>query len=239
MTTTQRQILAPKRNRLARTARALCATVLLAVSALAGASTLLRVSVDELTQRAEFVFEGEVVSVQAQRSGARGMISTFVTFNVIDTIKGSASAESINGNASTNSFASIELKFLGGNLEGERLEVNGSRIPELGERGVYFVESLTQDLINPLLGWSQGQYLIQTEDGVEQVTSVNARPIVSVAAPRSAAAAASGPATARSAARLRVAAEPTVAEGLNAGVRGSDEGLSPRAFKQQIRALLP
>lgn len=227
MTTTQRQILAPKRNRLARTARALCATVLLAVSALAGASTLLRVSVDELTQRAEFVFEGEVVSVQAQRSGARGMISTFVTFNVIDTIKGSASVES------------IELKFLGGNLEGERLEVNGSRIPELGERGVYFVESLTQDLINPLLGWSQGQYLIQTEDGVEQVTSVNARPIVSVAAPRSAAAAASGTATARSAARLRVAAEPTVAEGLNAGVRGSDEGLSPRAFKQQIRALLP
>lgn len=227
MTTTQRHILAPKRNRLARTARALCATVLLAVSALAGASTLLRVSVDELTQRAEFVFEGEVVSVQAQRSGARGMISTFVTFNVIDTIKGSASVES------------IELKFLGGNLEGERLEVNGSRIPELGERGVYFVESLTQDLINPLLGWSQGQYLIQTEDGVEQVTSVNARPIVSVAAPRSAAAAASGPATARSAARLRVAAEPTVAEGLNAGVRGSDEGLSPRAFKQQIRALLP
>jgi hypothetical protein len=200
---------------------------LLAVSALAGASTLLRVSVDELTQRAEFVFEGEVVSVQAQRSGARGMISTFVTFNVIDTIKGSASVES------------IELKFLGGNLEGERLEVNGSRIPELGERGVYFVESLTQDLINPLLGWSQGQYLIQTEDGVEQVTSVNARPIVSVAAPRSAAAAAPGPATARSAARLRVAAEPTVAEGLNAGVRGSDEGLSPRAFKQQIRALLP
>lgn len=227
MTTTQRHILAPKRNRLARTARALCATVLLTVSALAGASTLLRVSVDELTQRAEFVFEGEVVSVQAQRSGARGMISTFVTFNVIDTIKGSASVES------------IELKFLGGNLEGERLEVNGSRIPELGERGVYFVESLTQDLINPLLGWSQGQYLIQTEDGVEQVTSVNARPIVSVAAPRSAAAAASGPATARSAARLRVAAEPTVAEGLNAGVRGSDEGLSPRAFKQQIRALLP
>jgi hypothetical protein len=200
---------------------------LLAVSALAGASTLLRVSVDELTQRAEFVFEGEVVSVQAQRSGARGMISTFVTFNVIDTIKGSASVES------------IELKFLGGNLEGERLEVNGSRIPELGERGVYFVESLTQDLINPLLGWSQGQYLIQTEDGVEQVTSVNARPIVSVAAPRSAAAAAPGPATARSAARLRVAAEPTVAEGLNAGVIGSDEGLSPRAFKQQIRALLP
>lgn len=227
MTTTQRQILAPKRNRIARTARALCATVLLAVSALAGASTLLRVSVDELTQRAEFVFEGEVVSVQAQRSGARGMISTFVTFNVIDTIKGSASVES------------IELKFLGGNLEGERLEVNGSRIPELGERGVYFVESLTQDLINPLLGWSQGQYLIQTEDGVEQVTSVNARPIVSVAAPRSAAAAASGTATARSAARLRVAAEPTVAEGLNAGVIGSDEGLSPRAFKQQIRALLP
>lgn len=239
MTTLRYQTSAPKRSLSARTVRGLYATVLLAVSALAGASTLLRVSVDELTQRAEFVFEGEVVSVQAQRSGARGMISTFVTFNVIDSIKGSASAESINGIASTNSIESIELKFLGGNLEGERLEVNGSRIPELGERGVYFVESLTQDLINPLLGWSQGQYLIQTEGGVEQVTSINARPIVSVATPSSAVAAASGPATARSAARLRVAAEPTVAEGLNAGIKGSDEGLSPRAFKQKIRALLP
>lgn len=227
MTKSQLEISTPRPRRLARMARYLLAAALMAVSSLAGASTLLRVSIDELTQRAEFVFEGEVADVQVQRSGARGMVSTFVTFNVVEAIKGNPSAES------------IELKFLGGEFEGERLEVNGSRIPKLGERGVYFVESLTQDLINPLLGWSQGHYLIEIEDGVEQVTSVNAKPIVSVAAPKTAAAAASSPATARSAARLRVATEPGVADGVVTGDADLDVGLSPQTFKQQIRAHLP
>lgn len=219
----QPSILAPLRL----VARPVWALILIALSSLAGATTLLSVSIDELTQRAEFVFEGEVVSVQAQRGGSRGMVSTFVTFRIIDTIKGSAGGET------------LELKFLGGSFEGERLEVNGSRIPERGERGVYFVESLSQDLINPLLGWSQGQYLIQSQGGVEQVTSVDARPIVSVSAPVSSSAPDPRSASARRAAPLRLEAEPTIAEGLTSENAGSVNGLSPQAFKQGIRALLP
>ena len=50
-------------------------------------TTLLSLSVNSLSEQAEFVFEGEVIAVEAQRSGSRGMVSTFVTFRVIDTLK--------------------------------------------------------------------------------------------------------------------------------------------------------
>ena len=70
-------------------------------------TTLISLSVNSLSEQAEFVFEGEVISVEAQRSGNRGMVNTYVTFRVIDIIKGDAGA------------ADIELKFLGGSLNGE------------------------------------------------------------------------------------------------------------------------
>ena len=74
-------------------------------------TTLISLSVNSLSEQAEFVFEGEVISVEAQRSGSRGMVNTYVTFRVIDIIKGDAGA------------TDIELKFIGGSLNGEVLEV--------------------------------------------------------------------------------------------------------------------
>jgi len=186
------------------------------------------------------VFEGEVIAVEAQRSGSRGMVSTYVTFRVIDTLKGDASA------------IDIELKFLGGTLNGEVLEVNGSRLPKLGERGVYFVESLSRDLINPLLGWSQGHYLITTNGGVDSMTTVDAKPIIAVSPVESAtpsgASGGSGslgasttqlPAQTRARSPLRIATDPSAAEGIIAIERDSVTGISPADFKREIRALLP
>lgn len=205
-------------------------TILIAfmmLSIKAAATTLVSFSISELTQRAEYVFDGEVIAVHAQRSGSRGMVSTFVTFRIIETIKGQANKES------------LELKFLGGNIDGEVLEVNGSRIPELGERGVYFVESLDRDLINPLLGWSQGQYLIEGDSGSEQVTSVEAKPIVGVSPANDSMTALPSNTRARTAAPLLIATDPNIAEGISAVEPGRATGLSPAEFKQRIRALLP
>tara|TARA_B110000503_G_scaffold46576_1_gene75984 strand:- start:9751 stop:10455 length:705 start_codon:yes stop_codon:yes gene_type:complete len=203
-------------------------------------TTLLSLSVNSLSEQAEFVFEGEVIAVEAQRSGSRGMVSTFVTFRVIDTLKGDAGA------------IDIELKFLGGTLNGEVLEVNGSRLPKLGERGVYFVESLSRDLINPLLGWSQGHYLITTNGGVDSMTTVDAKPIIAVSpiemTTPSGASGASGslgasttqlPAQTRARSPLRIAADPSAAEGIIAIERDSVTGISPADFKREIRALIP
>ena len=200
---------------------------LIVLSSTANATTLLSVSINQLTEQAEFAFEGKVIAVEAQRSGARGMVSTYVTFRVMDTLKGTTGA------------TSLELKFMGGVFEGEILEVNGSRIPELGEHGIYFVESLTKDLINPLLGWSQGQYLIEATGAGEQVTSIDAQPIVGIRPTVAPLVAPLATPSARSAAPLRIATEPNIADGLIAGEVGTLDGLSPRAFKQQVRALLP
>jgi len=197
-------------------------------------TTLISLSVNSLSEQAEFVFEGEVISVEAQRSGNRGMVNTYVTFRVIDILKGNAGA------------TDIELKFLGGSLNGEVLEVNGSRLPRLGEHGIYFVESLSRDLINPLLGWSQGHYLIKTVAGIESMTTVDAKPIIAISpAEADSDPQTSGVSTGAASARsrilspLRIATDPNVAEGIVAIDRDSITGLSPDDFKREIRALIP
>ena len=197
-------------------------------------TTLISLSVNSLSEQAEFVFEGEVISVEAQRSGNRGMVNTYVTFCVIDILKGDAGA------------TDIELKFLGGSLNGEVLEVNGSRLPRLGEHGIYFVESLSRDLINPLLGWSQGHYLIKTVAGIESMTTVDAKPIIAISpAEADSDPQTSGVSTGAASAQsrilspLRIATDPNVAEGIVAIDRDSITGLSPDDFKREIRALIP
>lgn len=187
------------------------------------ATTLLSFSIAQLTEQAAFVFEGEVIHVTTQRSGGRGMISSYVTFRLDDVIKGD------------DGDGEIELKFLGGTFEGETLEVSASRLPALGERGIYFVESLDQDLINPLLGWSQGQYLIAGSGSASYVTSVDAEPVVSVA-PLSEPLIRS---QSRSPAALRIAKDTNVAEGIATSRSPARQRLSPEDFKQRIRALLP
>jgi hypothetical protein len=197
-------------------------------------TTLISLSVNSLSEQSEFVFEGEVISVEAQRSGNRGMVNTYVTFRVIDILKGDAGA------------TDIELKFLGGSLNGEVLEVNGSRLPRLGEHGIYFVESLSRDLINPLLGWSQGHYLIKTVAGIESMTTVDAKPIIAISpAEADSDPQTSGVSTGAASAQsrilspLRIATDPNVAEGIVAIDRDSITGLSPDDFKREIRALIP
>jgi len=197
-------------------------------------TTLISLSVNSLSEQAEFVFEGEVISVEAQRSGNRGMVNTYVTFRVIDILKGDAGA------------TDIELKFLGGSLNGEVLEVNGSRLPRLGEHGIYFVESLSRDLINPLLGWSQGHYLIKTVAGIESMTTVDAKPIIAISPTEAdsdpqTSGVSTGAASAQSRilSPLRIATDPNVAEGIVAIDRDSITGLSPDDFIREIRALIP
>ena len=38
---------------------------------------------------------------------------------------------------------------MGGVFNGQIVQVSGMRIPEMAEQGIYFVESMSRDLINP------------------------------------------------------------------------------------------
>ena len=62
--------------------------------------------------------------------------------------------------------STLELRFLGGTVGTARLEVTDMLVPQVAERGIYFVESLSAPQVNPLVGWSQGHFLIEPQAGL-------------------------------------------------------------------------
>lgn len=129
------------------------------------ATTILGMDIDQVANDAELVFEGEVLLRESQRDSNSGIISTYVTFSIFDVIKGSYDA------------TTIELKFAGGSIGDEIVEINGLVMPEDGEQGIYFVESINRNLINPLIGWSQGHFVVREENGGRVVYTVDGRPV--------------------------------------------------------------
>ncbi|MDP2286195.1 MAG: hypothetical protein Q8L06_18795 [Pseudohongiella sp.] len=135
------------------------------VTAPALATTVLQLSFSEVVDHAELIFEGHVSKVETIQTGPRS-IHTRVTFDVINVIKGSYLEPE------------ISLQFLGGEVDGRRLVVQGMQVPETGETGIFFVESLQEALIHPLVGWSQGHFLLELDtQGESRVLSAGHAPV--------------------------------------------------------------
>ncbi len=142
--------------------------LMLVVSLSTVASTLLQMSFGEIAKGAELIFEGRVLAVEPRQQPGE-MIKTWVRFAVIDVVKGDFAEDE------------IELSFLGGRLGGRQLEVTDMAIPEVGETGFYFVETVLEAQVNPLLGWDQGRYLIETQpDGDTVVTTADHDPVLAL-----------------------------------------------------------
>ena len=118
----------------------------------ASASSIKQMSVDELIENAELVFEGRVLSAEPRWNKAHTLIKTFITFEVIDVLSGEYTQ------------SKLKLGFVGGKIDQDEVKAQGLRQPEVGEKGIYFIESLTRPLVNPLVGWSQGQFLLEQND---------------------------------------------------------------------------
>ena len=132
------------------------------------ATTILGMDIDQVALDAEFIFEGEVFFRETRQESGSGIISTYVTFAINDVLKGDYDADS------------IELKFMGGAFNGQVVQVSGLRIPEDGEQGIYFVESVSRDLINPLIGWSQGHFVIVDDNGDRRISTADDKPVTQV-----------------------------------------------------------
>lgn len=125
------------------------------ITTTAGATTIAQLDFSDVLASAELVFEGRVVHVEAQQTGPRS-IHTVVRFEVLDVLKGEyADAE-------------LELTYLGGQVGTRQLNVESMQIPQLSEHGFYFVESLQAPMVHPLVGWSQGHFLIETDAGNQE-----------------------------------------------------------------------
>ena len=184
------------------------------------ATTILGMNIDEVAQGAELIFEGEVVEHNV-RENAAGMIVTYVTFRIEELIKGEYDEPL------------LELKFTGGRLGGQIMEISGLRIPSLNEEGIYFVESVNRNLVNPLLGWSQGHYLIYEESGERRVSTVNDRPVTDVLSTRSVPIALRKPVSV-----IDGDTDPATGVVASSDTPGPDQALTTESFKAKIRALI-
>ena len=132
---------------------------------LSASLSVLAVSLEQLAESSELIFEGEVVDVTSEFNVNETNIHTYVTFRVVDLVKGSYSS------------TEITLRFLGGTVGEIGLNVSDSTLPELGEAGIYFVESLERFQVNPLYGMDQGHFLILESTGQRIMTTRNRRVI--------------------------------------------------------------
>lgn len=132
------------------------------------ASSVREVSLNEMLQQSQFVFEGTVTAIEARKNSQK-RIHTYVTFEIKDIIKGKYDSNI------------ITLSFLGGTVGDVTMTVSDMRLPQEGEHGIYFVESLERLQVNPLYGWSQGHFIVERDvTGSEKIMTNRRLPITAV-----------------------------------------------------------
>lgn len=177
------------------------------------ATSIVPTPFEQVVRESEFVFQGTVVSVNTQMAPDTGAPETCASFNIIEIVKGSYPE------------SAIQLCFAGGEVGGVGLRISDMRYPDLGEQGIYFVESLSRRQINPLFAWDQGRYLVVDDPLTQRKIMMTAdKKIVKDVVPGTSADRALSPRTA-------------------VGVITSDESpakkpLTAEEFKQQIQFLL-
>ena len=134
------------------------------------ATSVRQLTFAELCDHSDLVIEGRVVAAEARADGLGGGIGTYIRIDVLDRLKG------------PDVGAELELRFAGGTVAGHSLTISDLRIPEVGEVGIYFIESLGEHQINPLVGWSQGHFLELVDDqtGLPRVFTPDKRAVLGI-----------------------------------------------------------
>ncbi len=115
------------------------------------ATSIRALTFEELVQYSEFVFEGHVIAVESVIPIHSHIPHTCILFAINEVFKGIHSDDT------------IELCFLGGITGEYTVQIANMQYPKLDEKGIYFVKSLPSQYANPLYGWKQGHFLIETD----------------------------------------------------------------------------
>ena len=136
-------------------------------SATANATTVIPPTFEELTDRAELVFVGKVVSSRSEwrTVGTKRVIFTLVEFERQEVLKGQAGT-------------SVTLQFLGGTVGDMTLEVAGVPKFNIGDREILFVEGNGVQFC-PLVGVFHGKFGVRKDEmtGREIVLMHNGKPL--------------------------------------------------------------
>ncbi len=131
------------------------------------ATSIQKVSLNEAYNKSELIFQGQVIKVEPRLDQNTGNIRTDITFKIIEVIKGIKGAPL------------LKISFLGGRVGNQVMEVHGMHLPQKGENGIYFVESLAREQVNPIMGWSQGHFIIEKDlTGLERITTWDNAPVI-------------------------------------------------------------
>lgn len=125
----------------------------------ASATSMLPITLEQLSTRASLIFYGEVLSNQVEKDVKSGQIATFTEFKVIDLIKGNASG-------------THTIKQLGGLDKNTNINFHIHGIPKFqkNRRYVVFLPEKSSLGFSSPLGLLQGSFSVTTENG-EQVVS--------------------------------------------------------------------
>ncbi|MGD9080628.1 MAG: hypothetical protein PVG96_14875, partial [Desulfobacterales bacterium] len=115
--------------------------------------------------------------------------------------------------------------FLGG-ISGEyTVRIANMQYPKLDEKGIYFVKSLARQYSNPLYGWKQGHFLIETDayTSRELVLTADRQPVTGIT--------------------LEEAPSHALSTGVASGVKTTDrlqigKAWTVEEFKQNLRSML-
>lgn len=134
--------------------------VLLGCAAAARATTVIPMSVEELTQAASHIVEAQAVSSRSAWNQQHTLIYTFTTFQVTRALKGAAAK-------------TITIKQLGGSAEGYTQKVAGVHHAQAGEAALLFLRaSAAGDGTYAIVGLVQGNFrMFRAGDGRIMVTN--------------------------------------------------------------------
>ena len=191
------------------TGRLLVIVLFLCTSALG--SSVLQVTFEQLVTSAEAIFQGEVIAVDSRLDPDQTGIHTYVTFRVDEVLQGSIGRH-------------LVLRFLGGTVDDIRVEVAGSTLPKIAERGIYFVEGVDRFLVNPFYGFDQGHFLV-IQSGAQEVVATRGRRVITGFLPHDSSS--------------KAGLSNGIATGLSVEDAGPEQsGVTTAQFKQKIRAYL-
>ena len=127
----------------------------------ANATTVIPPKFDELVDRAQIIFEGEVTGLQSQwiGEGAQHRIVTYVTFKVDDALKGTPGE-------------SYSIRMLGGTVDGETMEVSDAPKFKVGDHDLLFVENNGSQFI-PLVGIQHGRFRVAKDQDSKEIVETS------------------------------------------------------------------
>lgn len=134
------------------------------------ATSIRAVTFKEMVQYSEFVFEGHVIAFGSVTAINSHIPHTCVLFEISQVFKGIYSDDT------------IELCFLGGIAGEYTVQIANMQYPKLNEKGIYFVKSLSNRYANPLYGWKQGHFLIETDPhtSIEYVMTADRQSVTAI-----------------------------------------------------------